>query len=172
MLTNVYFTTNIGFLTTNVNVNCNVTNASGKVGNVYLYSGYDNDLTNHNIPAFAYAVMGPLVQATNVTAGYLVAPTRWADIVTTVPAISLDTPANGASGSAPASFTLGATVTSNGYPISAVNFYNGATQIGSANTPPYSYTWNGVGVGSYPLQPRRFIHCTAITSPQRRESTP
>ena len=85
MLTNVYFknagdTTPVGS-----NLECTVTNASGQVGYVYIYSGQDIDLGGQTIPAFAYTIVGPLIQATNTSfpTGYLVAPTRWADIVTT-----------------------------------------------------------------------------------------
>lgn len=148
ILTNVYFGANAGVVTTNGNYNLIVTDSQGKQARVYLYAALDNDLTNRTIPAFAYAVQGPLIASTT---GYEVAPTRWTDLVTTAPAITLDTPADGSSLAAPANITLSATVTSNGYPISAVNFYNGATFIGNATTPPYSYAWNGVGAGSYPI---------------------
>ena len=173
MLTNVYFSTNAGTSTGTANLNCLVTNASGKVGHVYFYAGQDGDVASQTIPAFAYAVVGPLIQATNaaVPAGYLVAPTRWADIVTAVPSLTLDNPANGASFTAPASITLSATVTSNGYPISAVKFYNGATLVGSATPRPTPTPGTGLAPAATTSQPRPFIPCTALTSPQLREST-
>lgn len=172
ILTNVYFTTNVGFVTTAVNVNCQVTNASGKIGYVYLYAGQDNDLTNQTIPAFAYAVVGPLNQATNVHAGYQVTPTRWEDIVTNpLPAISLDTPTGGSSFTAPANITLGSTVTSNNYPISYVGFYNGASLIANVTNPPYSYSWNGVAAGSNALSAQAFYALNGINTSVSSRST-
>lgn len=148
LLTNVYFGANAGVVTTNGNYNLVVTNAQGKVARVLFPAALDNDLTNRTIPAFAYAVQGPLVATAS---GYQVMPTRWTDVVTTAPSITLDTPANGSSATAPASLPLSATVTANGYPISAVNFYHGTTLITSVATSPYTYAWTGVGAGSYPI---------------------
>ena len=148
LLTNVYFSAFAGVTTTNGNYNIVVTNSQGKLARVFLPGALDNDMANRTIPAFAYAVQGPLNASTT---GYQVTPTRWSDIVTTVPGITLDAPADGSSFSAPADITLSATVTSNSYAISAVNFYQGAALITSVTTPPYSYVWNGVGAGSYPI---------------------
>ena len=148
LLTNVYFGPWAGVVTTNGNYNMIVTNALGQTARVLLPAALDNDLAARTIPPFAYAVQGPLVATTS---GYQVMPTRWTDIVTTAPSITLDTPADGASFTAPANITLSATVTSNDYTISAVNFYEGTTLITSVTTPPYSYLWNDVGGGSYPI---------------------
>jgi hypothetical protein len=148
LLTNVYFGTNAGVLTTNGNYNLVVTNALGKIARVLLPAALDNDLTNRTIPTFAAAIQGPLVATTG---GYQVMPTLWTDIVTTVPSITLDTPTNDASFAAPANIELAATVTSNGYDISAVNFYNGGTLLGSATTSPYTYAWNDVGASTNAL---------------------
>ncbi|MCX6928455.1 MAG: Ig-like domain-containing protein [Verrucomicrobia bacterium] len=148
LLTNVYFGTSAGVVTTNGNYNLSVTNSQGKLARVLLPAALDNDLTNRTIPSFAYAVQGPLVATTS---GYQVMPTLWTDVVTTAPSITLDTPTNGANFTAQADITLSATVTSNGYDISAVNFYNGGTLIGSDSTPPYTYEWEHVSAGTNTL---------------------
>lgn len=70
------------------------------------------------------------------------------------PAITLTSPANGASFTAPATVNLAATVTPNGNVISAVEFLNGATVIGTATAEPYSFPWSNVGAGSYTLGAR------------------
>lgn len=148
LLTNVYFGANAGIVTTNGNYNLIVTNAQGKIARILLNGNQDNDLTNRTIPAFAAAIRGPLIATTT---GYQIMPTTWSEVVTAVPSVSLDTPANGSSFTAPANIALSATVTDNGIPVSAVNFYNGASPIGSASTPPYTAAWNGVGAGTYPI---------------------
>ena len=65
------------------------------------------------------------------------------------PAITLTLPANGSSYTAPASIGLAASVTANGHSITQVQFYNGATLLGSAASAPYTLTANNVTAGSY-----------------------
>jgi hypothetical protein len=67
------------------------------------------------------------------------------------PTISLTAPANGSVYTAPATITLAAAVTSNGHTISQVQFYNGATLLGSVAAAPYSFAWSEVNVGLYSL---------------------
>jgi hypothetical protein len=69
----------------------------------------------------------------------------------TVPTVVLSLPVNGASYIAPATFSLAATVTANGHTITQVQFYNGATLLGTAATAPYSFSWNNVSAGTYNL---------------------
>jgi hypothetical protein len=86
MLTNVYFGTNAGtIISTSANAYIYVTNGSGQSCYV-AFSPQDLDTAGQTLPSFAYAVVGPLNQATNIHQGYQVAVTRWADIVTVSPA--------------------------------------------------------------------------------------
>jgi sulfur relay (sulfurtransferase) complex TusBCD TusD component (DsrE family) len=68
-----------------------------------------------------------------------------------LPSIVLTAPANGASYVAPATIPLAASVTANGHTITQVQFYNGATLLGSVAAAPYSLSWNNVSAGSYSL---------------------
>jgi hypothetical protein len=71
------------------------------------------------------------------------------------PSVSLTSPANNSTYAAPATISLAATVTTNGHAITKVQFYsNGTNLLSEAAAPPYTYTWNGVGVGSYALTAR------------------
>ena len=67
------------------------------------------------------------------------------------PAVTLTAPTNGSSYAAPATFDLAATVVTNNHSINQVQFYDGATLLGQAAAPPYSYAWTGVGAGTYAL---------------------
>ena len=67
------------------------------------------------------------------------------------PTIVLSSPANGASYTAPATISLAASVTANGHTITQVQFYNGATLLGTAASAPYSFSWNNVSAGTYSL---------------------
>jgi len=67
------------------------------------------------------------------------------------PTVSLTAPVNGAIFTAPANITLTASASDSDGSVSKVGFYNGTTLIGTASSSPFSFTWNGVGVGSYTL---------------------
>jgi hypothetical protein len=69
----------------------------------------------------------------------------------TPPAIVLTSPANGAVYIAPATISLAASVTANGHTISQVQFYNGATLLGTATATPYTFSWPNVSAGTYGL---------------------
>ena len=67
------------------------------------------------------------------------------------PTVSITSPTEGASFSAPASITINATAADADGTVTQVDFYNGATLLGTDNSSPYSYTWTGVAAGSYSL---------------------
>jgi hypothetical protein len=70
------------------------------------------------------------------------------------PTVTLSAPTNGATFGAPATINLAASVVTNSHSINQVQFYNGATLLGQAAAPPYSYAWTGVGAGTYGLLAR------------------
>jgi subtilisin family serine protease len=67
------------------------------------------------------------------------------------PTVSLTSPASGATGTAPATFTVSADAADADGTIAQVAFYAGATLIGTDATAPYSLTWSGVAAGTYTL---------------------
>ena len=67
----------------------------------------------------------------------------------TPPTVSITSPANNASFTAPASITIAASATDVSGTITSVQFYNGTTLLGSATTAPYSFTWANVAAGAY-----------------------
>ena len=71
----------------------------------------------------------------------------------TPPTVALTSPAFGATFSAPASIALSAAAaaTMASATISKVDFYNGATLLGTATASPYTNTWSPVPAGSYSL---------------------
>ncbi|MEO6004368.1 MAG: DNRLRE domain-containing protein [Opitutus sp.] len=68
-----------------------------------------------------------------------------------LPTVAISSPASGATFTAPASITINATATDSDGTITQVDFYQGATLLGSATSSPYSFTWTGVAAGSYSL---------------------
>ncbi len=72
-------------------------------------------------------------------------------IVNAPPTVTLSSPANNAGYTAPAAITLTANAQDSDGTIAKVEFYQGATLIGTATAAPYSYAWQNVPAGSYSL---------------------
>ena len=77
-----------------------------------------------------------------------------ATVIANPPVITLTSPANGATYTAPAAISLAATVTANGHTITKVQFYTGATLLGEDTSAPYNFAWTNVSAGSYSLMAR------------------
>ncbi|MEK7675014.1 MAG: Ig-like domain-containing protein [Verrucomicrobiota bacterium] len=67
------------------------------------------------------------------------------------PSISLGSPANNATFTAPANITITAIAADSDGTISKVEFFAGGALIGTATTSPYSFNWNNVPLGNYLL---------------------
>jgi len=67
------------------------------------------------------------------------------------PTVSLTSPANGATYTAPATVAISATASDADGTIAKVDFFAGTTLVGTDTTSPYSITWNNVGAGTYSL---------------------
>src|SRR6185503_9627798 len=69
--------------------------------------------------------------------------------------VTVTSPLSGSSYTAPASVFLAANATpGSGTSVTRVEFFQGSTKLGEDLAPPYSYTWNGAGAGSYSLTAR------------------
>lgn len=66
-----------------------------------------------------------------------------------VPVVSITTPAEGQSFTAPATVNINANASVNGGSISKVEFYNGTVRLGEDVTSPYSFAWSNVPAGNY-----------------------
>ncbi len=71
--------------------------------------------------------------------------------VNAAPSVSITSPAANTSFAAPATVTITATAADTDGTISKVDFYNGATLLGTSTVAPYSFTWSNVAVGTYSL---------------------
>jgi len=71
---------------------------------------------------------------------------------TSLPAVVLTAPADGSSFNAASNITLTASVTTNGYhTVEAVQFYSGASLVGTSASLPYQFIWSGAPVGTNTL---------------------
>jgi hypothetical protein len=80
------------------------------------------------------------------------------------PTASISTPTNTSSFTAPATITINANAADSDGTVTNVQFFNGATALGSDTTSPYSFTWNNVSTGSYTLTVRATDNLGASTT--------
>jgi autotransporter-associated beta strand protein len=81
------------------------------------------------------------------------------------PTVAMTSPTNTQVFSQPANIPLSANVTSNGYTISQVNYYNGAAFVASNTVAPaYGATWSNVLSGSYTLTAVAVYGAGSVTS--------
>ena len=80
------------------------------------------------------------------------------------PAVSITSPASGATYTAPANVTITAQASDGDGIVSRVDFYQGATLISTDTTSPYSITWSNVATGSYTLNTRATDNAGAATT--------
>ncbi len=85
-------------------------------------------------------------------------------VVNALPTVSLTSPVANAIFGAPASVTLTATAADSNGTIAKVDFYQGTTLIGTANTAPYSVIWNNAPAGSYSLTAKATDNQGGVTS--------
>src|SRR5262249_26963747 len=68
------------------------------------------------------------------------------------PTVSLTSPANGSTFTAPATVTMTANASDPENQLTRVEFYNGTTLLGTDTSSPYSFTWSNVPAGTYSLK--------------------
>ncbi len=108
-----------------------------------------------------------LLRALAVLALFLPAGSGWAAAkppTNTPPTVSLTSPANGATFTAPATITLTATAADANGTVSKVEFYRGTTLIGTSTAAPYGVAWSNVAAGSYSLTAKATDNGGAVTT--------
>lgn len=80
------------------------------------------------------------------------------------PIVSITSPSNGTSYTAPATVTINANASDSDGTISQVEFYNGSNLLGTDNSSPYSITWSNVAAGSWSLTARVTKNAGAVTT--------
>jgi endoglucanase len=80
------------------------------------------------------------------------------------PSVSISSPSNGATFTAPASITINANASDADGTVSRVEFYNGSTKLGEDLSSPYSFSWTNVAAGSYTLTAKAYDNMSAVTT--------
>jgi photosystem II stability/assembly factor-like uncharacterized protein len=121
----------------------------------YTYSWTNVAVGNYTITAKAYDNLGANASA-SITIS-VKAPNQ-------SPLISITSPANNASFTAPALIGITTSVSDPDGTISKVEFYNGSTLLGTVTASPYSYSWSNVAAGNYTIVAKAYDNLNAATS--------
>lgn len=146
----------LGTAPASTTITANAADADGTVAQVAFYAGATLLGTDSTAPySFAW---------NNIAAGTYVlkavatdndgATTNSSTVTVTVnaaPTVTITAPAAGLLGTAPYSTTISATAADSDGTIAQVQFYDGATLIGTDLTSPYAVAWNNVAAGSHNL---------------------
>ncbi|MEX2231398.1 MAG: Ig-like domain-containing protein [Cyclobacteriaceae bacterium] len=82
----------------------------------------------------------------------------------TTPVVSITSPDDGETFSAPASVSIAANASISEGSISKVEFHNGSSKLGEDATSPYTFSWNNVPVGNYTITAKAIDNTGASAS--------
>ncbi len=144
----------------NIAITANAADADGTVSKVDFYNGATLLGTDATSP-YAFTWTGVTVGTYAITAkatdnSNAVVTSSAVNVTVNAPAnvnptVSITSPANNATFTAPASIAITANAADADGTVSKVDFYNGATLLGTATTAPYAFTWNNVAAGTYAI---------------------
>ncbi len=89
--------------------------------------------------------------ATRTTATFSNVTVRPLTGTNTPPTVSITSPSNGTTYTAPATMTINANAADSNGTVTRVDFYRSGTLLGSDTSSPYSYTWSNAAAGTYAL---------------------
>lgn len=89
---------------------------------------------------------------------------RIGTVTNQAPTVTITSPSNNASFTAPASITINATASDADGTISKVEFFNGSTLLNTDTSSPYSFAWTNVGSGNYTITARATDNSGAVTT--------
>ena len=153
----------------NITVTANASDSDGSVSRVDFYQGATLIGTTttspytinwNNVAAGSYSLTARATD--NLGATTTSAPVNIT--VNAPPTVSITSPTNGASFTAPANITITANASDSDGSISRVDFYQGTTLIGTATTSPYTISWNNVVAGGYTITARATDNLGASTT--------
>ncbi|PJJ60567.1 Ig-like domain-containing protein [Hymenobacter chitinivorans] len=158
-----------------ITITANAADANGTVSKVEFYQGttkLGEDLTAPYSFSWSSVAAGTYSLTAKATDNAGAATTSAAVTVTvtggttsnTPPTVSLTGPASGAAYTAPASITITANAADANGTVSKVEFYNGATLLGTDTSSPYSFSWSSVAAGTYSLTARATDNAGATTT--------
>ncbi len=118
----------------------------GDANGAYLWWSYTNGTASGSATLTAPSQTGQYEFRYFLQDGYTLAARSNAVTVGSTtnapPAVSITSPSNGATFTAPASITISATASDSDGTVAQVQFFQGATLLGTDTTAPYSFAWS------------------------------
>ncbi len=145
-----------------VNLTANAADADGTINKVEFYQGTTLLGTDYSSP-YSFNWTGVAAGTYQLSAkAYDNLGASAASFSNTIivgnqnPTVAIVSPGDGDTFDSPASITIYATASDPDGTISKVEFYNGATLLGTAFSSPYNYNWTIVPIGSYKLTAKAY----------------
>ncbi|QHT65828.1 PKD domain-containing protein [Rhodocytophaga rosea] len=141
-------------------IKATASDGDGAISKVEFYNGatkLGEDVTSpyefnwSNVGAGSYQLTAKAIDNLNASTTSAIVNVSVTTSTNQPPVVSLTSPVNNASYTAPASIPIKATASDAGGSVSKVEFYNGATKLGEDVTSPYEFNWSNVGAGTYKL---------------------
>ena len=152
-----------------IQIDASASDSDGTISKVEFYQG-STLLNTDTVAPFSYTWTNVAAGSYSLTAkaydndNAVTTSSAIAVISNAPPTVSITSPVNNAIFTPPATITINATASDADGTISAVEFYQGATLIGTDTTSPYSVTLNNVDAGSYQLSARATDNRGATTT--------
>ncbi len=152
----------------NITIDAGASDSDGTISKVEFFQGttlLNTDTTAPfsfawtNVPAGTYSLTAKATDNRNaVTTSSAITV-----ISNAAPAVSITSPANHSMFAPASNITINATSSDADGTITQVDFYSGATLLGTDNSSPYSFTLNNAASGWYPLTARATDNRNAVT---------
>jgi hypothetical protein len=159
-----------------VAISATATTTQGTITRVEFYNGatlLGSDTTSPyafswaNVAAGTYPVTARAIGSNGTTTTS--APVSVVVTAAAAPVVAITAPAAGASFTAPATVAISATATTTQGTITSVEFYNGATLLGTDTTSPYTFSWANVAAGTYSVTAKAIgsngVSTTSVAAP-------
>ncbi|WP_374174201.1 Ig-like domain-containing protein [Flavobacterium tructae] len=146
------------------NVNISVSKVEYYIG-ASLLSTSTNSPYNYNwtgVSGGAYTLIARAYDSTGKVISS--APVNFTVIDNIAPTVSITAPANNAIYTAPATFDIEAKANDTDGKVDKVEFYNGATLLGTVNASPYTFNWKNIAAGMYTLTAKAYDNNGIATS--------
>jgi chitinase/chitodextrinase len=151
---------NANFATgSNITISANASDSDGTVSKVEFFRGptkLGEDLSSpyshtwNAVPSGSYTLTAKATDNLGASTTSSIVNITVGTVTNNPPVVSITSPSNGASFTAPASITISANATDDGS-VSKVEFFQGASKLGEDTSSPYSFTWANVAAGTYSL---------------------
>ncbi|MFL5729663.1 MAG: Ig-like domain-containing protein [Cytophagaceae bacterium] len=155
-----------------VTISASAADADGTVSNVQFFNGttlLGSDATSPYSFAWTNVAAGTYTITAKATDNSAAVTTSTAVTIVvsapnTPPTVSITSPANNASFTAPATISIAATAADANGTVSSVQFFSGTTLLGSDATSPYTFSWTNAAAGTYSLTAKATDNNGAVTT--------